>query len=383
VLHVEMRRLSLLSVLAVTLCALSAPAARAALPSGFMGAMLDGPAVDGTTDLDTQLADMRRDGVETVRTVFSWRAAQPYASWDEVPAADRGRYTDVGGVPTDFGATDRVTLAAGRARLRVLPVIVYAPDWAAEHPGELSSPPSKVAAYAAYVKAVVARYGRTGSAWAGVPAAQRRVTTSWQLWNEPNLRTFWSDDQWAKPYAALLRAARRSARQADSRASIVLGAMTNGGRSTAWEAIRELYRQGARGSFDQASVHPYTSTARNVLRTLTRVRTEMRKRGDARKTLLVTELAFSSSGGDTRDAYATWDTTEQGQATRLTEAYKTLIANRKRLRIGAVHWYTWLSPQASKGQWMDYAGLRRMSGGEVVDKPALRAYARIAARYAR
>jgi hypothetical protein len=191
VLHVEMRRLSLLSVLAAMLCALGTPAARAALPSGFMGAMLDGPAVDGTTDLDTQLADMRRDGVETVRTVFSWRAAQPYASWDEVPAADRGRYTDVGGVPTDFGATDRVTLAAGRARLRVLPVIVYAPDWAAEHPGELSSPPSKVAAYAAYVKAVVARYGRTGSAWAGVPAAQRRVTTSWQLWNEPNLRTFW------------------------------------------------------------------------------------------------------------------------------------------------------------------------------------------------
>jgi hypothetical protein len=32
---------------------------------------------------------------------------------------------------------------------------------------------------------------------------------------------------------------------------------------------------------------------------------------------------------------------------------------------------------------MEYAGLRRMKNGQVVDKPALRAYAKIAARYAR
>jgi opacity protein-like surface antigen len=369
-----MRRLLLPVLLAAALLAAAAPAqAQARLPAGFMGAMLDGPGSDGTVDLDAQLADMRRNGVQTVRTVFSWRDAQPYASWDQVPAEQRARYTDVAGVPTDFAGTDRIAAATRRAKLRLLPVIVYAPDWAAVHPGQLSSPPSNVAAYAAYVKAVVARYGRGGTG----------AITSVQVWNEPNLRTFWSDDGWAKPYAALLKAAHRAARQADPHITVVLGAMTNGGRSTAWEAIRELYRQGARRSFEQASVHPYTALARNVIRTLERVRSEMRKRGDARKTLLVTELAFSSSAGDTRDTYATWDTTEQGQAKRLTESYVALIRARKRLRIGAVHWYTWLSPQVSHGQWMEYAGLRRMKNGQVVDKPALRAYAKIAARYAR
>jgi polysaccharide biosynthesis protein PslG len=360
-------------IIALLLCALAAPSAHAKLPAGFMGAMLDGPGVDGTVDLEGQLADMRRDGVQTVRTVFSWRDAQPYASWDQVPPDQRPRYTDVGGVPTDFTATDRIAAAVHAAKLRLLPVIVYAPDWAAVHPGSLSSPPTNAAAYAAYVKAVVARYGRGGT----------RAITSVQIWNEPNLRTFWSDDGWAKPYAALLKAAHRAARQADRRVTVVLGAMTNGGRSTAWEAIRELYRQGVRRSFEQASVHPYTGTARNVVRTLDRVRAEMRKRGDGRKTLLVTELAFSSSDGDTRDTYATWDTTERGQAKRLTDSYRALIRARKRLRIGGVHWYTWLSPQVSRGQWMEYAGLRRMQDGKVVDKPALRAYARIAARYAR
>jgi hypothetical protein len=94
----------------------------------------------------------------------------------------------------------------------------------------------------------------------------------------------------------------------------------------------------------------------------------------------LTEVAWSSSAGDTADRYATWDTTERGQARMVTAALGALAAKRRALRIQQVDWYTWISPHATHAPWFSYAGLSRLASGHIVRKPALSAYAAVARR---
>ena len=104
-------------ITALAMAALAAPAAEAAkrkVPSSFSGVMYDGGAESDPPQVqDAQMALMARSGVESLRTVFSWRDIQP---------AKDG--------PLDFTQTDAVVGMAARHGIGVLPVMLYAPMWA-------------------------------------------------------------------------------------------------------------------------------------------------------------------------------------------------------------------------------------------------------------
>lgn len=359
--------------------AVPAEAART-VPQGFFGVVADGPLTDGVVPLEPEMRRMRASGVETMRVVFDWALAQPYPSAAEVPADQAARFVDVAGRPTDFTFTDRIVGAAADQGIRVLPVIIRSPDWAADGPPAYGTPPRNPEDYAAYVRALAARYGPSGTFWRG--RSRRVPIRTWQIWNEPNLGGYWTTQpNWAPGYAALLRAAAGAIRSVDRRATIVTAGLTNGSSSTAWAALSMLYRAGAKGSFDAVALHPYTAHITGVLKTVRRAREVMRRHRDI-KPVMLTEVSWSSSGGDSPDRFATWDTSERGQAEKLTTALTTLARQRKKLNISQVSWYTWLSPDARRAQWSDYAGLSRLRGGRIVRKPALAAYARVALRAA-
>ena len=130
------------------------PAAGVAMrrvPVGFYGVMYDGAIITAPRAVqDAELARMARSGVESVRAVFPWAAAQPPPG------------------PIDFTGTDQLVGLAAAHRLRVLPVVIYAPRWAALNNNPGLSPPRNPADYAAYLRALVRRYGpcRSFSAWA-------------------------------------------------------------------------------------------------------------------------------------------------------------------------------------------------------------------------
>src|SRR4051812_17186008 len=85
------------------------------VPPGFVGMMADGPLFNPQVDLGEQFAQMQRSGVETLRVAFPWDQAQPYASWGEVPAAQRPDFTaGPGHVPTNFQTTDEIVRSAAR-----------------------------------------------------------------------------------------------------------------------------------------------------------------------------------------------------------------------------------------------------------------------------
>src|SRR5436190_21134590 len=108
----RMRRLTVIASL-VVLCAAavapSAASARRSVPPGFVGMVVEGPALEpNISNLEHEMSLMVRSGVESIRAVFPWNDAQPYESFDKVPPSKQGRFRDVHGIPTDFAYTDRI-----------------------------------------------------------------------------------------------------------------------------------------------------------------------------------------------------------------------------------------------------------------------------------
>jgi polysaccharide biosynthesis protein PslG len=369
---------------AAALLSLSAAASAAAarhVPPRFLGTVADGPLFDEAalsaagTSLERELDLMVAAGVESVRLSFYWAPMQPYASWDQVSPAERPRFRGGAGVPTDFEATDRIVQLAAERGLALLPVVLRAPDWAARFPGQWASPPADPRTYAAFVRALAERYGRGGSFWRERPRLRRLPLTEWQIWNEPTMQSFWLTQPFASDYVALLRATRRALDQADRRARIVLAGLVY----ESWDALDKVYRAGGRRWFDALALHPFTRRPDDVLRIVERNRTVMARHRDGGKPIYLSELSWPSSRGRIPVRYG-YETDERGQARRLTAALRLLAANRRRLGLRRVYWYTWLTRETHPDYPFDYAGLRRLQPARVRSKPALGAYRRTALR---
>ena len=350
---------ALLAVTAAVL--LAAPAAEARVPYGFYGVVYDRGVADAPAEVqETQWGTMAASGVESVRIVFSWARAQPEA-----------------GQAPSFAETDAVVARATVRRIALLPIVIYAPPWARGDADVSASPPREPGDYVAYVRALIGRYGPQGSFWAEHPELPRRPLRTWQVWNEPQLRFQWSERDWEKGYGELLRAAHAGIKQADPGAKVVLAAMTN----AAWDALDSLYAGGdVKGRFDVATLHPYTGSAGRVLEVVRRFRAVLARRGERRKPVWVTELAWPASRGRATppEGLKTIVTNDRGMAERLTRAYRMLAKSKT---VSRVYWYTWASSYTRNVGIFDFTGLQRFDGGRFSAMPALRAYRASARRH--
>jgi hypothetical protein len=364
------RPLLLLAIAALLLAA--TPAAEAAprrVPHGFYGVMWD-RAATGASDADqtAQWNLMARSGVESVRTEFSWAGAQPE-----------------GGQPPSFAATDRVVAFAVARNIRLLPIVVATPDWAARDPGRgRASAPARIEDYTAYLAALVRRYGPQGSFWDERPDLPRRPLREWQIWNEPHLDAYWytpdeDSSAWAREYVALLRESKRTIDRIDPGATVVLAALAD----ASWKMLTALYHAGVRGSFDVAAINIFTARPGFVMAAARLVRRVLRREHQPRKPIWVTETTFPAGKGRVSRPPLSWQqdwyTTDRGMASRLIQLYRLGRHNRRRLRLGRIYWYTWASAYDGQNDLFEYAGLIRY-GSSLSAQPALRAYRRSARR---
>ena len=342
----------LLACLATLLVA--APLSEARLPRGFAGVLADGPAIDGTVSFEAQARAMQRNGVAWIRLPVYWRDVEPA----------RGDLR--------LGALDAQVGAAARAGLPVMPVVLVAPAWAAKKPGNFNSHPARVSDYAGFVAALARRYGRGGTYW-NENAGPDLPISRWQIWNEPDLEPYWDQEEpgWQNTYLPLLRAAGTAIREVDPSAQVVLAGLSN----FSWTSLSRLYRAGARGSFDIAAINPFSREVSGVMEIVRRYREVMKTNREASKRLILSEVAWSSGKGMARQQFG-WETTEKGQASRLSALFRALAGKRRAYRIDSVAWATWLSPPLGSPDSFAYSGLNRMSGGRVVAKPALAAFRR-------
>ena len=348
------------------------------VPQGFVGMVVDEPVwPDPFVDLSQQMDAMVASGVETVRVVFDWSQAQPYGSWRQVPPGETDQFVDVGGIPTNFSAIDQLVGDAAAHGLRVLAAVLNAPRWDGQtYKAGLVALPRRDAPFAAFLEALVRRYGPRGTFWSVYPYAEppRSGIEMWQIWNEPNVPAFWPPQPYYARYLTLLRAARKAIRSADPTAKVVLAGLPN----YSWLELARIYGyRGARSLFDVVAVHPYTKTPQGVITILSYVRQTMNQFGDAAKPLIADEISWPSSEGQTQhNTGYDFATTEQGQARNLGQVLPLLVKDRRRLGLTAFYYYDWAGQDRPNFLAFDFSGLFHLGDGAFQPKPAFAVFKR-------
>jgi hypothetical protein len=329
------------------LCLALASVARAGAPREFYG-VIDS-AERGPSS--AELARMGAGRIGTLRINLVWAAVQP------TPDS-----------PPDWLLYDRLIGDAAANGIRVLPTVYSSPTWAAANP---NYPPdrSHMDEFAAFVKAAVQRYGSNGEFWSTHPWFPKLPITNWQLWNEANSPSFWSGKPSAKQYVGLLRVFSRAIRTTDHTARIVLAGLFRTPRIRNGVPLRRylpaIYRHKAKPLFDAVAVHPYASTPRVALDALNEAREIMNRFKDKRARLWITEIGWASGGPPNKLTVS-----PARQANYLRKTYRLMAANRKRLRIAGVVWYSWRDV-AGGGIWFAYTGLFT---ADLSPKPAWNAF---------
>ena len=313
---------SSVAVLAGSILLLAVPAganATTIVPAGFVGMNANGPLFSAAGHPQRELDRMVANGVESIRVVFNWSAAQPYPNWNAVPFGQVGNYQPYP-VPTSFTETDRVVELAARRHLTVLPVVLYAPYWDQRpHPagtigipssrGALCELPSSASPPIRATRQLLATASRTHEGAdpdvADLERAERPRTTGRRS-NGPQLH---------QPAAACPRRDQEGGSGCKGRA----------GRNAELrlEDLGTFYKGARTGLFDAVAVHPYTKLPRGVITILTLVRRVMDAAGDRRKPIILTELNWPSALHRTPFG-ADYETTAAGQARRLAEVLPLL-----------------------------------------------------------
>jgi hypothetical protein len=340
------------------------------VPSGFVGMNVGYPTwPNPDVDLSQQLDVMAQSGVDSVRAVIDWSNAQPYGSFNDVPAGNREPFVDVGGVPTDFTDADALVAAVARHRMTLLPVVIDAPAWDGSAFGGDLLVPRAPGPYAAFVRALVLRYGSDGSFWRDNPQIPKDPVVMWQVWNEPNVWAFWpqSPDGYYDSYVALLRAAHTAIKQADPEAKVVLAGLPN----YSWIDLERIEQHGGKDLFDVVDLHPYTTTPQRVINTLGYARRVLDRTGGARISILAGEFSWpSSEGKGAMSVGFNIGTTETGQAAKLAGLLPMLAENRRRLGLIRFYYYDWAGLERRGAEAFDFSGLFRYRNSQFIAKPA-------------
>lgn len=167
-------------------------------------------------------------GVRTVRIGVSWAMIQP-----DRPSGDDHGWSWTWGVPR----VDSVVQMALDRGLVVHATFGRTPAWANNGAGEAAAP-ADLTDWQRAVRFVATRY--------------RDKISSWEIWNEPNLPTYFVDGTPAA-YTRLLCAAYPVIREAVPTTPVVYGGLSGND----WRFLRASYQVGAKGCFDVLAVHPY------------------------------------------------------------------------------------------------------------------------------
>jgi polysaccharide biosynthesis protein PslG len=266
---------------------------------------------------------------------------------------------------------DRVVRAVTSRGMRVLAGVLFTPPWA-RAPGTSSRyPPSELADYARFVTAVVERYAPMG-------------VHAYEIWNEPNIASFWAPRPDPARYSELLKLAYAAIKSHDRRATVVSGGLSpygsysqsNGERINPLTFLEEMYAAGAASSFDALGWHPFTfphgfefatgSAWSQMSRTSPSARSILRAHGNGAKKIWATEFGYPT-GSTSRDV------SEARQALLLGKSYEVL---RTRRWAGPAFFYSYHDNGTDDGNIEQNFGVVRY---DYSPKPAYRAYQRAAA----
>jgi hypothetical protein len=333
---------------------------RTHVPPGFFGLVAEETFPVARDQRERMLKSIADTGVRTLRQPFHW---SHFEHRD-------GEY--------DFGPYDLYVADAARHGIALMPVLTDPPSMHSTMPpgGRLywSYPPNSNAAFAAFARALVGRYGPAGSFWSEHPEVPRLPIHAWQVWNEPNMPQYWGGHPSPEGYAAMLREVGGAIKAADPGAEVVSAGLSFSGMAMPLPRfLRRMYRAGVRGSFDSLAVHPYATAPDLVTDLVRQARTELARNGDRMLPIRVTETGWASAG----PAKQALVVGRKAQSQLVRATLDRFLRTRRRLGVRSVTLFNWSNLPAYGGQrdyWGLYAGLVESDGRP---KPALRAFKRV------
>jgi polysaccharide biosynthesis protein PslG len=330
--------------------------------------------------LRQQVAGYAATGAHWARLGFDWSRSE----------RSRGSYT---------WSNDRNIARFDAAGMKVLGVIAYSPNWAsapacAARYGNKCAPlaPTDFARFAA---ALAERYD--GDGYKDAPGSPR--VAAWEIWNEPNLPSYWRPRPDPAAYAALLASTYAAVKRAAPHVTVVSGGLSPaGGRFAPTRFLAAMYLAGAHGTFDALGFHPYSypvlptkvaswNAWQQMFRAFPNVgqpdslRSLMVANGDQAKKIWVTEYGAPTAGDTNGDGLSICNrdglnhpaqdrcVTEAQQANLLRTAYAQWETYSW---AGPMFWFAYQDVKTGSRRVINNFGLLRSDGSA---KPALRAYA--------
>jgi aryl-phospho-beta-D-glucosidase BglC (GH1 family) len=201
-------------------------------------------------------------------------------SWANVETSN-GSYNT--GVRNTFA--NCVSMANARG-LNVLAIVAETPSWANGNAGR-NVPPSNPNEYGEFL------------AWA---TGEFPAVAAWQIYNEPNLGSFWAGS--VLQYVNVLKAGYAAIKAANSADKVITGGITFN-NAAGW--VAELYGNGGKGHFDAIATHPYQPKADDPPEVVgggpsewwfpnstPAIRQVMVNNGDSAKQIWITEFGYSA-----------------------------------------------------------------------------------------
>lgn len=173
-------------------------------------------------------------GVNWIRIDMSWADIQP---------ANSSEY--------NWSPLDRIMTTAKKYNIKVLGTIAYTPAWASPSScgGSSKCAPADPYEFANFAAAVASRYASDGA-------------TTFEIWNEPNLESFWQPAPDPAAYTKLLAASYYAIKHVEPGDMVLsggLGDLDNSSKSYNQQAfLQAMYVSGAKPYFDALGFHPYS-----------------------------------------------------------------------------------------------------------------------------
>jgi polysaccharide biosynthesis protein PslG len=271
-------------------------AERAGLSPGFGLASLAPP------EFNAGLDAIAATDVRWLRVDFDWSVIQ---------AAGPQSY--------DWSRTDRLVDGARARHLSIIALMTYTPVWARPSGTGDKNPPTNPDDFARFVSTAAQRYAPLGVA-------------TWEIWNEPNVSTFWYPRPDPERYTALLVRASAAIRAVEPYATVISGGLApasdaaNGSQVDVRTFLTRVYAAGGGRAFDAVGLHPYSfprlptyPADYNTFLITPALYQVMVDHGDAAKRIWGTEIGAPTQGGSGA-------VTEAVQAQIVAQAYQQWTA---------------------------------------------------------
>ncbi|MDO8663050.1 MAG: family 1 glycosylhydrolase [Candidatus Omnitrophota bacterium] len=289
-------------------------------------------------DWDRVIKLMKEAGVGWVRMDFLWQDIEP----------EEGKF--------NFEKYDKVVGLLYQNNIHLLGILDYSVDWAATC-GGWNCPPKDNRLFVKFAIMVIKRY--------------KDKIKYWEVWNEPDSCTYWSEQDGLKSYCSLLKDVYRAAKLADPDCKIL-----NGGLALGLSSINRLYDNGAKNYFDILNLHFFENpehgegVIKGVINYPKLAYKIMKRNGDGNKKIWITEIGSPGvkRGVQTDNWWLGKNPSEKEQGEWLKKVYTELLKDKN---VEKVFWAFFRDCSGHWGNGVDYFGLIRWDYSR---KPSFKAY---------